>query len=196
MTYLDDGQNAPPVKRAHVIAGLVAVSLSIGLHIAAFFSLSSMEIHVPFVIGDPTEFVRRSSAMTLDTVDPQPRPDALRPALLSTSDPAFGTDLARDATALAIAPDESLMQPTPVPEDRLAGSDAGLAKPSPPDPTTSWEPRQEILAIQRETVRDEVALIPRREIPEIDRTLHARDIVLESSRKAMRRAPAMSRSGS
>ena len=80
--------------------------------------------------------------------------------------------------ALSQSASPALTAPPPVPREALAPGVPAL-KPSKVEPSdlAPWMPRQEIAQIFDRTVQDEVAALPRREIPMIERVPKAPDIV-------------------
>ncbi len=81
--------------------------------------------------------------------------------------------------ALSQAANSALTAPPPIPREALAPGVPALKEAALAEPvdTTQWMPRQEIAQIFDRVVQDEVAALPRREIPMIERVSQAPDIV-------------------
>ena len=65
----------------------------------------------------------------------------------------------------------------------LAGDGAGLASPSATPERSAWEPRQEILQVEKRVVDDDLAMLPRRVISKTPRAADAPDITLPVDRR-------------
>ena len=87
-------------------------------------------------------------------------------------------EVGEQVEALSQSTSPALTAPPPIPREALApGVPALKEASSEPVDTTPWMPRQEIAQIFDRTVQDEVAALPRREIPMIERVSQAPDIV-------------------
>jgi len=100
------------------------------------------------------------------------RPDRLQPG-----DAAYVSDPSREADTTAEAPTEAAVEPPPVSHDVFTGADATIAEPSDLPEREAWQPRQEILAIQKRDLAAEVSRMERRTVPNLERVTSAPDIV-------------------
>ena len=191
MTGYDSPYGSSAVQPRHVFAGILAVVVSVGLHFAMLYLLED----VRFNIGQPeTEQANRVARQHRDAVNVRGI-DLDAPAV-----PDLGPDLARPEagtadqaverpSAAATAPDAADMAPPAITRDVLAGSDASLEMPEALPEPPAWEPRQEVVAVVAKHVADELALLPRFEIPAIERVTHAPDMVASFDTRGVIAAP-------
>lgn len=106
-----------------------------------------------------------------DPLRPVENPFAGDPAAL----PALG--ISGDVSLLASAPDAALSAPRVSDEALAAAKDVPVALPTPSPPTEGWMPRQQIMAVADKLVRDDIAPLPRIEIPAIERIAAAPDYI-------------------
>lgn len=120
----------------------------------------------PVVLGD----VRRDVVSALD------RPERFR---AEAPDQQAMERLAADALRETL----DAWSPHSLPEMAvaLAGDDRAVAVPEPEMERAAWDARQELLQIRDRVVPDEVSALPRRLIPDAERTPTAPDITLETS---------------
>jgi Mg-chelatase subunit ChlD len=87
-------------------------------------------------------------------------------------------EVSEKVDALSQVASAALMAPPPIPREALAPGVPSLKESAVEQvDTTQWMPRQEIAQIFDRVVQDEVAALPRREIPMIERVPQAPDIV-------------------
>jgi len=89
-----------------------------------------------------------------------------------------GTGLEDVLAAQQLSPDAAVLEPPALQAPEVALDDAVLTDVPLPPLETSWQPRQEILAIETKAVTGPAPELPRREIPAITRVPEAPDIVL------------------
>lgn len=89
--------------------------------------------------------------------------------------PALGIN--GDVSLLASQPDAPLSAPRVSAEALEAAKDVPVALPTPSPPTEGWMPRQQIIAVADRIVRDDIATLPRIEIPSVERVTAAPDYV-------------------
>jgi len=112
-----------------------------------------------------------------------------RPARLRPTAPELMADLVQESEALGLSPDEAVMEPPVVSEERLEQPAAAMVDPVVAPERRQWEPRQEILSIEERIAADEESILPRRKIPLVERVSAAPDIVVAIDREAMSREP-------
>lgn len=164
-------------KPHHLLAGSIALLLSLVLHTVLWNKFPGL----PIPLGRaPQEKQYHPIHLEEVRLAPPPRPDK-----------TMQDDRIRPENPKALA--ELLGAPAPMPE---LATDAILV-PAPPDirapvntqtpslggPVTApdrtrWEPRQEILQVEKPIVKDEVALLPRQFAPAVPRVQRAPDVVM------------------
>ncbi len=176
MTVYDSRLSEPTrVNRRHVTDGVLAFILSLVIHAVVLFYLAGVKFDV--VTVDP-EILRHEPVemMKLEKVEPTPM-EALRPDALKPGDSALIFEPERDVAELAEPPDKASIEPPPLLEDQFPGDNVAMAEPSPLPERERWEPRQEILAIEKRVAARELRGMRRRVIPRIERVPQAADIV-------------------
>lgn len=168
------------LERQHLIWGGTALVVSLALHgllllffpgfdLSSFLHRQVIEAQRPFRVLDV-----RIQAPEPEVV-PQPAPAAPeRPQGVGPAGSGAGPTEA--AAALGRAPDEAMVAPPPSGPGSLIGKEHGLYEPAQAEPST-WQPRADILQIERKIVPDEVNAVPRRYTPTIQRLSGAADIV-------------------
>ena len=167
-------------RARHAVAAGVAVALSLALHGVL------IQYFPPLPVGSPPRVAEdgRVRPVVLGDVrrhvlDPLERPERFR-----AQDP----DLIRPESIEAGAFRELMEELLPAePADlgvALAGEDRALAEPEAERERERWDPRQDILHIRERIVPDETAALPRRTVPDVDRTALAPDIVLPTDSPA------------
>lgn len=106
-----------------------------------------------------------------DPLRPVENPFAGDPAAL----PALG--ISGDVSLLASAPDAALSAPRMSGDALSAAKDVPVSLPTPLPPTEGWMPRQQIIAVADRLVRDDIAALPRLEIPSLERIASAPDYI-------------------
>lgn len=161
-------------RARHFVAAAVAVVVSVALHAILLQHFPRLSVGSPprmdtdnrirpVVLGD----VRRHMVDTLE------RPDRFR-----AQDPDLITEESVDAGAFRELMAD-LLPPAPAELGvSLAGEDRAMAEREPEPERAAWDPRQDILHIRERIVPDDIALLPRRAVPDIDRIALAADITL------------------
>ncbi len=167
-------------RARHAVAAVSAVVLSVVFHgvlIARF---------PPLPVGSPprVEMEQRVRPLVLGDVRPEQPAPLERPERFHARDPGLIGPETADAGALRELLD-TLVPPDSVdPDVALAGEDRALAQPEPERDRAAWEPRQELMHIRERIVPDEIAALPRRIVPDMDRHAQAADIVLPAESPA------------
>lgn len=163
------------VERRHVTDGALAFMLSLVIHTVVLFYLIDVRFDVvtlaPGILRHETV-----QSMQLENVEPIPS-DTARPDEFTPGDSAFSFDPDREVAELAEPPDKAAIEPPPLADDTFTGDSEAMADPGPVPERDRWEPRQEILAIERQLAARELRGMRRRTIPRIERVAKAADIV-------------------
>ncbi len=171
-------------RARHAVAAATALALSVLMHALILTQFPPLPVGSPprldedgrirpVILGD----VRRHMAETLE------RPERFRaqdPDVLGAEsmDPGAFRDLLEQ-----VLPSE--------PADlgvALAGEDQALAMPELETERDTWDPRQDMVQIRERIVPDERAALPRRMVPDIDRTAAGFDVAEPADAVAMERA--------
>lgn len=92
--------------------------------------------------------------------------------------PRGATEIIRRVDELSPNSPPALTAPPPIPREALTPGVPKLSEATAKAvDTTPWMPRQEIAEIFNRTVQDSEAMLPRREIPLVERVVHAPDVV-------------------
>lgn len=160
-------------RSSHWIAAAVAIGASLLVH------ASIVRFFPPVPVGRTGQWAqddRRVPPLVLRDVRRDPPPTADRPPRFETPDHALAMTRAPDADSLR----ELIGELLPAPAADLAAPIRGESEPTRvPDglpERAAWDVRQDILEIRDRIVPDEVARLPRRIIPNIDRVERAPDI--------------------
>jgi hypothetical protein len=159
---------AEEVARRRRIVSSIAISVSILLHVLLFLNLPGFS--VPQVVRpkqDKTYPRLRLAEVRTDTVK---RPATVIPDKGAPGAPDRRAAPARDVLSFKQPLDESLVQPKSVPPATIMGASRSVARPEVKPAAKTWDPRPEILEIQKPVVADSVAAMPRRIHPLIERT--------------------------
>jgi len=167
------------VSRQHVIVAVLAAILSIGAHIAALIYASQVDLALLPPIPAPKPDLRQAALalpMKLLEVTREVR-RVTRPDGLRAGDASFSSDPSREADTTAESPTEAAVEPPPVGDTHFVGAHETVAEPSDLPERAGWEPRQEILAIQKRDIAADVSKVERRIVPKLERVATAPDIV-------------------
>lgn len=125
--------------------------------------------------------------MNLGSVQVQPEPVATSAESESTDEGSGGPgmDLARAAERLDVAPESFDLEPPDRPPARLSSEAAMIQEPNTAARPEPWQPRQDILDVEKTVVRDEVAARPRLNIPQVERVIKAADVVYPVEPKSL-----------
>ena len=166
----------------HLMLACVAVLLSAIIHVVLMYVFADWS----FTGGSRQSEEKRRELLAQDRVPPMRvetmRADPMRIAekIVGERDtPSRGPiEVSDQVESLSQSASPALTAPPPIPREALVPGVPSL-KESAVDhvDTTPWMPRQEIAQIFDRAVQDEVAALPRREIPMIERVPKAPDIV-------------------
>lgn len=190
MTRYDSLYSDTGVQPHHVVAGILAALLSVGFHFAMLYFFADVRFDIGRREAEQARRVveRRQDAIRVKRIDREVRPKReLGPSLARPE--AGGGEAPVGPEATLTAPELTSMAPPAVTRDLMAGSTASLEMPDAMPEPPVWEPRQELVAVVERHVPDLAALLPRREIPVIERVVHAPDEVGDYDMKWVRPAP-------
>lgn len=167
---------AAPGRRGHTTAALVAVVVSVLLHAVLLSELPPLPLGSVFDQQPWQDY----PAIELGEVLRNPRMETREPARFRPENPedvaqAYGEpDLGSALTD----------HPLPVPEapdistGPLQGESQALAEPGALPERRAWDPREEIIQIDREVLAEELHSLPRRYVDSVERTDRVPDVVL------------------
>ncbi len=151
---------------------------SVLIHLALLLALAFSPVNVPFWQQLLNDEVPRDSPMHLQDVNREPSPPVMRHAesarAFAGGEPAARVQQAVDLEAPI---DRGNIEPPPAVYDRDLAPAPTLPELDLPPDVEAWQPRQEIVKVERASVRDELAARERRRIPRIERVLAASDVV-------------------
>lgn len=180
--HADGGDN-------HAIALIAAVAASLAVHAVLGWFARDAKLELP---GDAPGLtpaqrlaLRRETAMRVSVApDPAERPETPEGVFEPPPEPRAATSDPEELLAVADTGAPSvLFDPPPIPEAADPAA-VGVAPPEAADaprPEAPWQPREEVIEISSKFANDDVAAIPRAEIPAIDRISGAPDVVPEST---------------
>ena len=190
--HADGGDN-------HAIALIAAVAASLAAHAVLGWFARDAKLELP---GDAPGLtpaqrlaLRRESAMHVAVApDPEGRPETPEGVFEAPPEPRSAAADPEELLAVADTGAPSvLFDPPPIPEAADPAA-VGVAPPEAADvprPEAPWQPREEVIEISSKFANDDVAAIPRAEIPAIDRISGAPDVVPESTVAAAIEAASM-----
>lgn len=167
--YFEERNN----RQLRVVA--LAFGLSVIVHLILLMTISDW--HLESVAVPQVQDDAKSPPMHVERLESDPQRALGNP---ETGDPAEGAGVGvprEQVHELARLPDPALMTPPSKTADALAGT---LVNPQAPlrQPTAlGWMPRQQIVAIVDQVVKDDLAALPRRDIAKIERVAKAPDYV-------------------
>jgi hypothetical protein len=173
---LDDEFEEPPdsqsmaadMARRRRMAGTVAVSVSAIAHVLLFLNLPGFGLFETVRPAKERPYAKlRLAEVRTETVRRQPVTVPDRGATGAADRRAAP---ARDVLSFKQPVDESLLQPKPVPQAAVVGETRGVARPEPKPTAKAWDPRPEIVEIQKTVLADPVGATPRRLQPLVERT--------------------------
>lgn len=170
------------LHRRHLQWATLAVVISLLLHLLLILLFPGLTIY-----GFNRELLleRARVAVHLNDVRLQPEPvDADRRPARFRPELARGTvagDAAAESMAFRKPVDQADVEPRRVGAGSLAGEQRSLVEPEAVDRPV-WEPRQEVLSINRRLVQDEKASVPRRYVAAIPRQADGADIAAPADR--------------
>lgn len=155
------------VRRRRTVAG-IAVAVSVLLHVVLWVAMPGWNMfRVIRPKPDKTYPKLRLAEVRTETVR---RPAASIPDKGTPGSPDRRTTPARDVLSFKQPVDESLIQPKPLPQATIMGDTRSITRPDVKPVAKTWDPRPEIIEIQKTVLADAVAAMPRRIQPLIERT--------------------------
>jgi len=168
--YRDEGGNP------HLIIIAVAFVVSLAVHLGLMMTVSEWHVDtvmLPASLATPPP----RPPMHVDRMTHDPERALEDPVVAELLDSAGPGVASERVSELAPPPDPAMITPPARQPEALAGTQVSdLAVPRQPT-ALGWQPRQEIVAIVDKVVQDDLAALPRREIPRIERVAQAPDFV-------------------
>ena len=171
------------LHRRHVVSAGIAILASLLVHLLAILFLPGFS---EFTI-EPVQGFERPISLRLEDVKMVPeaaesekRPPKFKPETARAS--AMAGEIGAEMTTIRRPTDEAEVEPRAVGAGVLIGEQKTLAEPVPVD-RPLWEPRQEILSINRQIAMESLAVArPRRYIQDIPRQANGPDIAAPANR--------------
>jgi len=182
-------------RRKRMRAGVVASFLSAALHIILFLLVANTTFMIPALL-ERVKPELKSPPIILDEIRHETR--ILKPAPSTERgggggaggdavNAAVGQSIEKGVESLAMAPREVMTEPKPVTENRMIGESRSVMEPGPTPARSVWQPRQEIVQIEKRLISDDVSSLPRRNIPKIERISKVPDLLLQADRDSVGR---------
>ncbi len=162
----------------HVSAAAVACVLSVVVHIGLMIGVLKLDIPLPGMLSN-VRLPERARPMKLGEV--RRAPESPTEAADNEAAPTMD-DVVDTAAKLGVPVPASLLAPPAAPTEEVESETPNLAEPVPPELPEVWQPRQEIVAIEKAVAKLDVAPIDRVTIPTLDRVIAAPDIALPVER--------------
>jgi hypothetical protein len=159
----------------HMAAALVAAGLSFLVHLATLYLVADWRLDT-YMVPEAREEVEPARPPT--RIERLPRDPERALGNPERGDPEAGADSGLPAERvrdLARLPDPALITPPSLSRETLAGTLVSLQAPARQPLAFAWQPRQQIVAVLDRRVQDELATLPRRNIPRIERVPKAPD---------------------
>ncbi len=174
------------IHRRHIVLGAAAILISLILHLIllAFFpGFSIYGLGRELMPDKPkqTPLTVRQVTLQPDRSEAERRPPRFRSEAVRGE---VAGEISSEAMAMRRGMDEAAVEPRPLDVGVLIGEQRSLAEPAPAD-RPLWEPRAEILSINKKIVQDEAAALPRRYTAAIPRLSGAPDIVSPVDRSVL-----------
>lgn len=165
-----------PTRRGHPVAALVAIVLSVVLHGVMLSELPPLPLGRVLDSTPWEDYPTIQLGQILRTRREQaPPPARFRPEnpqeiARVLGEPDLGAAVAETALPVPEAPDVST--------GPLKGESQALVDPAAPPERATWDPRQEIIEIDRELFDEKISALPRRVTEAAERTDRVPDVVL------------------
>lgn len=161
-----------------IVAGVLAGVVSFGLHALLIIRGPSL------VLGTarrqrPDELL---PPIRLEDVRSEAFRSAVEPTPFRPQDPDIVADMPRQAAQFEQPADEVVIEPRALPEEVLDRGVESIVPREGLDVEPAWELRQEILEIEEQAFADDVAVLPRKYVPRVERGETASDVVLPVDR--------------
>ncbi len=166
------------LNRQHIVIAIIALILSVGLHIALFITLPGLKLSMPIIASERNADVLTSHIKLDDVEIPDSgtkQADAGKNGIAGHESISKLLNLDNAAQELALSPDETVTAPPVIVQDDL--DKTPMVKPDVAEVREHWEPRQDIIAIETKLAASEVNTLPRYNIPMIERVVEAPDIL-------------------
>jgi Mg-chelatase subunit ChlD len=178
--------------RRHAWAAALACLLSLVVHVGLLLWGPEWQLLAP--LRAARQVARALHALKVAEVRSDPVAERAVEGVVSPPSGAEALDTARHVEAVRQPPDRTAMEPRS-PEHKLIGELTPVAPPTAVTAPNFWQPRQEILAIERRLVSDDVAMLPRRAIPRVERVNEAEDFVAAYDARRAERIGSAGRTG-
>lgn len=189
MTVHGLGYSDPARRVQHPYAVLAGVASSLAIHAGLLLLLSGVRFQVGNLIDDPArKHKEKQTAVKEIRIKPDPAQLAMRTVVLAgkpAQDAAVTVDIPKEAEVKGVAPEVVAIEPPPMARDRLAGDSTSVAEPVAAPERMKWEPRQEIVEIDRKVIDDKINSFARKPIPKVDRVRAAPDMALPVDRSKL-----------
>ncbi len=163
-------------RRGRIAWAAAAAVLSLLLHAALLESLP------PMALGRPVDRSRwiDYSALALGSVQVEPPKIEYPPARFRPENPndVINALDASEASAMKAGFDIPVPAAPDVSAGIIQGESQALAEPAPPEPRAIWDPREEIIQIERRSADEQRSALPRRYTEAIDRSVRVPDVTL------------------
>jgi len=176
MDVRPDGQ-----RKRRILTGMAASALSVVLHVLVFFFISSVTVMIPAILEH-----KNTPPMKLEDVRHDEKLD--KPVLRSGGSgggaggeavsAVVGSSITKGSELLSRPPREVMTEPAPVTENRMIGESRNVKDAGPTPARSVWQPRQDIVQVEKQVVADNLSKFPRRNIPKIERIRNAPDVVI------------------
>lgn len=192
MREFDEDMELTGQRRKRIKVGVMASFLSVAFHIILFLFMANMSFTLPAILERP-ERVVKVPPMNVEEVRRTETPVKIRPTTDRGSGGGVGGEavsamvgsIAKGTENLAVVPREVMTEPAPVTANRMVGEARSIVEPGPTPSRSAWQPRQEIVQIEKRIVSDDVNIRPRKNIPKIERIKSASDVVSQIDRDAV-----------
>jgi len=161
----------------HKIAATVACVVSVVVHAGLLIGVLTLNIPLP---GMLSRIVLPERARPINMGEVARAPES--PVDPIEDDAPTIEDVADTAAKLGVPVPTSLLAPPAAPAAGVGRETPNLAAPEPGEPPTVWQPRQEIIAIEKTVSRIDVTPVDRVTIPVLARVMSAPDITLPVER--------------
>lgn len=164
-------------REPHLMAAALAVLLSFVTHLAVMWTVADWHLGAPATATEssPNAVPPETPPTRIEMFESDPQIRASDPEI---GEPREGAGVPRERVGeLARLPDPALLTPPSLSREALAGTMVNLQAPARPPETSDWQPRQQIMAVLDKQIKDELATLPRRPIPNIERVARAPDYV-------------------
>jgi hypothetical protein len=163
------------IQRRRRTVAWTATAVSLLLHAILFLGLPGLRLFE--FIRPKTQKWPKSLHIEEIRTPPVRRVQPALPDKTAPGAPDRRTAPARDVLSFRQVVDESAIQPKAIPPTAMIGETRTVARPEVKPTAANWDPRPEIVEIQKPILADSVAAIPRRIQPLIERSRTTADIL-------------------